>query len=262
MIIKQELVKQIKEHFNLNIYETKVWLALLGRGVASAGEIAELSGVPRSRTYDVLESLEKQGFAIMKLGKPVKYIAVKPNVIIEKLKSNALRNADERIKMILKIRDTPEYSELEKIFHVGIKPVRHEDISGSIKGKSSIYNHVKEILESAKKEVIICTSAQEIQNKSRFFFSVFEKLKHSGVKIKLALSGEEKEIKKINSKFKVRAKFINIEAKFFVADNDQILFVISKGDSPTEEIAIWLNTPFFASSLAFMFDQAVGSEEK
>ena len=43
MIIKQELVRQIKEHFNLNIYETKVWLALLGKGVASAGEVAEIS---------------------------------------------------------------------------------------------------------------------------------------------------------------------------------------------------------------------------
>ena len=74
MIIKPELVKKIKEYFSLNIYETKVWLALLGKGVATAGEIAEISNVPRSRTYDVLESLEKRGFAIAKLGKPVKYI--------------------------------------------------------------------------------------------------------------------------------------------------------------------------------------------
>ena len=77
MIIKQDLVKRIKEYFNLNIYETKVWIALLSRGIASAGEIASISSVPRSRTYDVLESLEKRGFAITKIGKPVKYIAVK-----------------------------------------------------------------------------------------------------------------------------------------------------------------------------------------
>ena len=83
MIIKQELVKRIKEFFNLNIYETKVWLALLSKGIASAGEIAEISGVPRSRTYDVLESLEKRGFAIVKIGKPVKYISVKPTEVIE-----------------------------------------------------------------------------------------------------------------------------------------------------------------------------------
>ena len=56
MIIKQELVKRIKEYFNLNIYETKVWIALLSKGIASAGEIASISGVPRSRTYDVWES--------------------------------------------------------------------------------------------------------------------------------------------------------------------------------------------------------------
>ena len=78
MIVKQELVKRIKEYFDLNIYETKVWIALLSKGIASAGEIATISSVPRSRTYDVLESLEKRGFAIVKIGKPVKYISVKP----------------------------------------------------------------------------------------------------------------------------------------------------------------------------------------
>ena len=85
MLLKQELINKLKDYFDLNVYETKVWLALLGKGVASAGEIAEDSRVPRSRTYDVLESLEKKGFAIVKLGKPVKYIGVKPKIILEKL---------------------------------------------------------------------------------------------------------------------------------------------------------------------------------
>ena len=106
MIIRNELVKQIKEYFNLNIYETKVWIALLGKGVASAGEIAEISRVPRSRTYDVLESLEKRGFTLMKLGKPVKYIAVKPDLVIEKLKANTQKNAEEKIKTLLKLKET------------------------------------------------------------------------------------------------------------------------------------------------------------
>ena len=93
MMLKPELVKEIKHSFKLNIYETKVWLALLQKGVASAGEIAEISNVPRSRTYDVLESLEKQGFAIMKLGKPVKYLAVNPSMVLDKLKNNLVREA-------------------------------------------------------------------------------------------------------------------------------------------------------------------------
>jgi len=256
MIIKQELVKQIKEFFNLNIYETKVWLALLGKGVASAGEIAEISGVPRSRTYDVLESLEKQGFAVMKLGKPVKYIAVKPNIILEKLKSNAVKTADEKVKVLSKLKETSEYTELEQLYNIGIQPVRHEEISGAIKGKSTIYNHIRELLESAKKEAIICTSAQEILAKSRFYNSIFERLRKAGINLKVALSGEEKDIRKINSKFKIKAKNIGIDARFYIADKDQILFLISKGGFSDEELAVWLNTPFFTSTMAFMFDQA------
>ena len=260
MILKQELVNQVRDYFNLNIYETKVWLALLGKGVASAGEIAEISGVPRSRTYDVLESLEKQGFAIMKLGKPVKYIAVKPNIIIEKLKSNTLRYANEKIKNISKLKETAEYKELKQLYDVGIQPIKQEDISGSVRGKSTIYNHIKELLENAKKEVIICTSVQEIQVKSRFFSAIFDRLRKANIKIKIALSGPEKEIKKINNKFKVKAKNLSIDAKFFIADNDQILFLVSKSGLPEEEIAVWLNTPFFSSALGFMFEQAIKGE--
>ena len=257
MIIKPELVNQIKEYFGLNIYETKVWLALLGKGIASAGEIAEISRVPRSRTYDVLESLEKQGFAVMKLGKPVKYIAVKPKIIIEKLKTNAERDAQEKIKSLLKLRETSEYTELEELYNVGIKPVRHEDISGAVKGRLTIYNHIKELLENAKKEVIICTSAAEVQSKSRFFSSLFDRLKKANITMKIALSGDEKEVKKICNKFKIKVALINIDAKFFIADNDQVLFLISKGTVQDEEIAVWLNTPFFSQALSFMFNQAV-----
>ncbi len=257
MIIKQELVKQIKDYFNLNIYETKVWLALLSKGVASAGEIAEMSEVPRSRTYDVLESLEKQGFAIMKLGKPVKYIAVKPNLILEKLKTKTMKYADNKVKILSELKKTKEYAELEQLYDVGIQPIRHEDISGAIKGKSTIYSHIKEILESAEKEVIICTSVQEIQNKSRFFSVIFERLKKANINMKIALSGDEKEIKKINFKYKIKAKAINIDSKFYISDNSQVLFTISKIGQPEEELAIWLNTKFFAATLSFLFDQAI-----
>jgi len=257
MIINPQLINQIKDYFNLNIYETKVWLALLGKGIASAGEIAEMSEVPRSRTYDVLEGLEKRGFAIMKLGKPVKYIAVKPNVIIEKLKSNTIKNADEKIKILGKLKETKEYSELEQLYNVGIQPVRHEDISGAIKGKSTIYNHIKEILENSKKEVLICTSIDELMTKSRFYSQIFDRLNKANIKIKVALSGEDREIKKINTKFKIKAKKVNIDSRFYIADNDQILFIISKGNMPDEEIAVWLNTPFFTSAISYLFEEAI-----
>ncbi len=255
MILKTELVKQIKEHFNLNIYETKVWLALLSRGIASAGEIAELSGVPRSRTYDVLESLEKEGFAIAKLGKPVKYIAVKPTTVIEKLKTNTLSRANEDVKMLANLKETKEYVELEELYKTGIEPVSHTDLSGAIKGKSNILNHLKELLESAKKEVVICTSAGEVNERARIFASLFNVLNRKKINMKVALSGDEQEIKKINSKFKINAQKLDVNSRFFVVDKEQILFMLSQNSKDEEELGVWINSPFFVNSLAYLFEQ-------
>jgi len=63
MLVKQDLIKKVRDYFNLNIYETKIWLALLKKGMATAGEVAAISGVPRSRAYDILEKIsEVNGF--------------------------------------------------------------------------------------------------------------------------------------------------------------------------------------------------------
>ncbi len=255
MIIKPELVKKIKDYFNLNIYETKVWIALLGKGVASAGEIAEISGVPRSRTYDVLESLEKQGFTISKIGKPAKYIAVKPSVILEKLKNNMVKEAEEKVKVLSKLRDSPEYSEIEGLYNTGIKPVKHEDLSGAIKGRSMIYNHIREVMENARKEIIICTSAKDFTEKLRLFTGLIEKVKKHGIKVRIALSGNESDIKKLSIKIKEKIKQIEINTKFFIVDQEQIMFMLAEGNGSEEETAIWLNTPFFTNALVYLFNQ-------
>ena len=255
MIIKTELVKKIRDYFNLNIYETKVWLALLGKGIASAGEIAEISGVPRSRTYDVLESLEKRGFAISKLGKPAKYIAVKPSIILEKMKTNTMRNAEEKVEVLVKLKDTTEYSELENLYNTGILPVKHEELSGALKGKSTIYGHLKEILENAKKEVIICTSLRDFTEKQRVFKTIIARLQRAKVNVKVALSGQESEIKKLSNKLKIKIKKIDINTKFFIVDQEQVLFTLADSTASDEELAVWLNTEFFTTALVYLFNQ-------
>ena len=91
MIVKEEFLANLRRCFSLNLYEVKIWTALLSRGVATAGELSDIANVPRSRSYDVLESLEKKGFAITKLGKPIKYVAVPPSEVVERVKKNVER---------------------------------------------------------------------------------------------------------------------------------------------------------------------------
>ncbi|GAF84704.1 unnamed protein product, partial [marine sediment metagenome] len=103
MIVQADFLNRLKD-FGLNSYEAKLWTALLSRGVATAGELSDIANVPRSRSYDVLESLEKKGFVIMKLGKPIKYIAVPPSEVIERVKKSILNNAEKQSKILDDLR--------------------------------------------------------------------------------------------------------------------------------------------------------------
>ena len=256
MLMNQDLVKKVRDYFDLNIYETKVWLALLRKGIASAGEVAVISGVPRSRTYDVLESLEKRGFAIEKIGKPIKYIGVKPRMILEKLKNNVRKNAEDKIIELSKVRETGEFAELESLYNDGFEPIKTEDISVALKGKANISNNIKEIMRNAKNEVIICTNVEEMVSKIKLFQQTFELLKKANVKVKVALSGDAKIIKKLSDNLQMKFKKININAKFFIVDRKEIMFYLSKS-TDDEDIAIWLNSEFFAGAFAVLFEKAL-----
>lgn len=261
MLVKQELINKIKDYFDLNVYETKVWLALLGKGTASAGEIAEISGVPRSRTYDVLENLEKKGFAIVKLGKPVKYLGVKPRMILDKLKNNVKKDAEEKIEGLTNIKDTDEFTQLEELYHGGINPIKREEISAALKGRSNISSYLKDIIQNAKKEVLICTNAHEINSKTKIFKQTFDILKKANIKLRVALFGDEKAIKLAEQSFDLKIVTTNIKAKFFIIDREQILFYLSKeGDS--EDLAVWLNSEFFAGAFSSLFEIALGGKTK
>ena len=253
MILKQELVKRIKDYFNLNIYETKVWLALLTKGIASAGEIAQISGVPRSRTYDVLESLEKRGFAITKLGKPVKCIAVRPVEVLEKMKSKTMQDAQEKVKSLSGLKETVEYTELEKLHNSGISPIKPHEITGSLRGRANVIARLRELIQNAKKEVIVATSAEDFEDKSRVLLPALEQALKSNVKVKLSISGQSEKVKKISSRFNYKLKPSDSNTRIFIADRSEIIFMLTPENSD-EEIGVWLNSPFFAQSISGMLD--------
>ncbi len=258
MIVKQELIDRIKDYFNLNTYETKVWLALLGKGIASAGEIAVVSKIPRSRAYDVLESLEKKGFSIVKLGKPVKYMGIKPEVILERLKGEVINDAKEKMNYLSKIKDTEEFMKLEELYKEGLNPVKREDICLSLKGKENISSFLKEMMRNSKEEVIISMDANDANSKKKLLQKTFIFLNRQGVKIKIALFGDGKLITHLNRIFKIKINKIDINLKFFIIDREKVLLYLS--DSYNEE-AIWLNSEFFAQAFASLFEKALQSKK-
>src|SRR5210317_592332 len=106
MIVKEEFLSKLRRYFSLNLYEAKILTALLSRGVSTAGELSEIANVPRSRSYDVLETLEKKGFIMMKVGKPIQYLAIKPGQVVERVQKKVNEDADYQLTQLENLRNS------------------------------------------------------------------------------------------------------------------------------------------------------------
>ncbi|MCK5629679.1 MAG: TrmB family transcriptional regulator, partial [Nanoarchaeota archaeon] len=186
MIVKEEFLSKLRRYFSLNLYEVKIWAALLSRGVSTAGELSDIANVPRSRSYDVLESLEKKGFIVMKLGKPIKYIAVSPNEVVERVKKNMRAEAEGKVKRLDNLKNTEVLGELNTLHTQGVELIEPTDLSGSLRGRHNLYNHLELTIKNAEESVVIMTTSEGLMRKVEGLKQTFEDIKKRGVKIRIA----------------------------------------------------------------------------
>ena len=260
MIVKDEFLGQLRKIFDLNLYEVKVWTALLSRGTSTAGELSSISDVPRSRTYDILETLEKKGFIVMKIGKPIKFVALKPEEVIERVKKNLIVDANEKSKRLEKLKGEEVIDELNSLFNGGIKFVEPSDLSGSVKGRQNLYNHLDMMVREAESTITIVTTAPGLNRKLESLMPSLEKAKKRGVKIMIAaqINDSNEKIAKELSKVAEIKHCPKMRARFAIIDGQQLLFMLLDDETvhPNYDVAVWLSTDFFASAMEQLFEAA------
>ncbi len=259
MIVKEEFLSKLRRYFSLNLYEVKIWTALLSRGVSTAGELSDIADVPRSRSYDVLESLEKKGFVIMKLGKPIKYLAVPPHEVLERVKKNVKEEAKDRIGRLEELKGTDVITELNALHDQGIELVEPADLSGSLRGRHNLYNHLELTIRNAENNVTLMTTTQGFIRKVEGLKPTFEKIKKRGVKIRIAAPITKEAMSSVKDvKGLAEVRTTDSKARFCIVDGKELVFMVldDKEVHPTYDIGVWVNTPFFASALDGLFDVA------
>lgn len=251
MLVHKETILELRQRFKLNIYEVKIWTALLSRGIAAASELADISGVPRSRCYDVLESLEKKGFIIMKVGKPIKYIAVQPEAVVERVKKRLEEEAEEQLKVVEELAKTDVFSELELLHKTGIKKINVENVTDAIIGRTNINRFVKDMLLRANKSVAILTNADGLKHKLKVLKKAKASLAKKKVKVKLYTNAN------------LNAKIDNVEvlktshnARFVNVDNEEVFFIMA-GKTPDSDSGVWIKSPYFVNALNNLFEKSV-----
>lgn len=227
----------------LNLYERRIWVALLAKGTATAGELASIANVPRSRTYDILESLAQKGLVIIQPTKPVKYVAVEPYEALERLKRSFEQKLKEFESRIDKIKNSQVMKELSSIYEKSMKTIQPEELTGTIKGRTIANQQIGSMLSNANKKVKIITTSEGLREVIDYHLSILKKLKKKGTEIKIAIVDkvDKSQLKDISRIAKVKVlKEKPIYTNLFLVD-DQVIFSLTepKTTDPSQEISIW-----------------------
>lgn len=239
----------LRETFGLNSYESKLYVALLGREMR-AGEAAQASGVPQSRTYDTLRSLERKGFVTEADGV---YRSARPSAAlrsrITKYVSDFESGLASRESAMKRVVD-----ELEPL----ARPGGGEQEPVMLRGLESISTAFLEVLRSSKTVFLLVRKGLEAK---AAFLNVLAQTGKRPRRIKLMLPagqrlarGESREARDLGLEIR-RSEGILLD--MMAGDGGGVIIgVPARGrDESFAAVAIWVRSPSFASSVIETLEQ-------
>lgn len=257
MAVSEELVNKIKSAFNLNTYEARIWIALLSKGVATAGELADLADIPRSRAYDVLESLEKKGFVIMKLGKPIKYMAIPPNEVVERVKKRYEESITRKMNELEKLKGSELLQELEALHKSGAAAIDISEKSGALRGQQNIISHLESMLKEAEKQVNIVTTELTFVRNAIVLKPVFYELKERQIPVRIITPIGDENAKYVQELMNIVEIYDagDFRGRVVTVDSEEVLMMLfdEREVISSMDVAVWL----YAPALAKFIDQLI-----
>ena len=151
---------EVLKYFGFSEYEAKALYVLLLHGELTAKDIAELSGIPRTSVYDVMNLLESRGL-VVSYGKPLKFRAIGADEIVKIISNIVLDRLDLLKKELSKLKSkAPEEVRMYKgeamlsILRTMVSEARERIVALL----SYITDDMAKILNSAKCKLIVVSS--------------------------------------------------------------------------------------------------------
>ncbi|OYT42900.1 MAG: hypothetical protein B6U88_02515 [Candidatus Aenigmarchaeota archaeon ex4484_56] len=270
MVIIQSIPRRILEALKgigLNLYERNIYVALLLKKVSTASELSSLSGVPRARTYDVLDSLEKKGFVIIQHSTPFKYVAVEPSEAFDRLKEMILSEAKAAVKSLDELKKSKLMIELDDLYKKDLEIMLPSELSGVIKSADKISLHIRSLLKKTQNYVNILTTEKGLIDLTQHVRNL-NKLNKSGVEIKIIapVSKRTKEgISELLSYAKIKdlSKTRSPYGRLHIYDGKHAIVGLLDDEKvePTQDMVFWTNSEHVAGEVMLpifntLWDQA------
>jgi len=196
MTVSEKTRKALRE-IGLTEYESTAYLFLLTSGPRTANQISKSSGLPYSKIYDVLTSLEEKGWIEVKSDRPKRYYPKPPSEALEAMKMQVVNTLSNNVNQIL--------NELKPLYEE--KGIQERPDIWIVRGEFNILAKMREVLNASKSEVMIATTALP-RIIVELFLPDLNRLKNMGVKVNIMVAeGIDKEsLKELSGLGEIRLK--------------------------------------------------------
>jgi sugar-specific transcriptional regulator TrmB len=220
------------ENLGLTGYEIRVYLSLLETGAMTAADISKRSGVPYSKIYEVLNTLEEKGWLESDSSRPQKFFPKSPSTALEAMRmrhENNFRDSqstivNELMPMYTKsgMKERPEIWVARGIFNIAAK--------------------VNEIVQNSQQELLVALPFVA-ENVAKPIQPILRMLHEKGVRIKILASAKlnPETLKALSRVAEVRLKD-GLFGGGVIGDGKHVVILLGEGTGENgsfEQIAIW-----------------------
>jgi len=254
---REKLIEILNEELGLTPYESKAYIALLLHGPLSPQGVNQKSGIPRPRTYDVLNSLVGKGLLMEQPGRPTMYAAVNPQVGMEKMMMELERKMLRQLEEKRKIAERLSVS-LSRLHDKSRETVREEERVWVTRRDSAFIARYCEAIRNVENEFVVATPSTDPPEKDvlEAVRQVLKKGKSVRVVRQITSKWSLKHLEEYEKLIKLgdQVKYLKYDGlRFMVFDKkDTVLVLPPEGGS---QLAVWISLPSLAAILYEHFEK-------
>lgn len=226
-----ERTRRSLQELGLTDYEIRSYTALLDLGPSTASRLSEGAGVPYSKIYEVLGSLERKGWIEMEHGRPSKYYPKPPSVATEITKQEFENKIRTNEALVLE--------ELQPLYER--KEVRERPDIWIVRGELNILAKIRETIGNAQKELLIA-SPEIPEGLVEVLLPVLRSVTERGVKVQVMTMHEVSKatLDKITKICEVRSREQMFGGGIIVDGREVMLLLGGETDEKARtSLAIW-----------------------
>ncbi|HXG06529.1 MAG TPA: helix-turn-helix domain-containing protein [Nitrososphaera sp.] len=225
------------ENLGLTSYEIRAYLSLLEAGSMTAADISKKSGVPYSKIYEVLNTLEDKGWVESDSSRPQNFFPKSPTSALEAMRLRHENNFRESQSVIA--------NELMPIYTKSGMKERPE--IWVARGIPNILTKVNDIIQNTQQELLVALPYLA-ESLARPVQPILRTLHDKGVRINILASTKVNSdvIKALSRVSEVRQR----EGLFgggVIGDGRHVVILLGEGSIAMEPIAIWADHAGLAS---------------